>query len=441
MVTYSTESSEAWQKPTPRPVEEMVTSKNPESTTQTTSLPAHPPKGKKALIVVVVLVAIGALTAFMYPRLPGPWQKPTDWLDVSGRIEGYETNVGPKIGGRVDVINHREGELVKRGELLVQISDDDIQAQLRGAEARISKAKEQVEEGRYKIEGIQTQIESSRIKVDQSKENSAGLVRQWQSTLATDQARESEAEAQLEQAKADFRLAKIRRDRYAFLVSKLAVTKDEYDQAQATYDTSTAVVKSKEASLEAAKRVLKADQGQVRQAEASRLNPPMDTQEMMGYQKQLLQAQHELKSAQHEVDNAIADKDQTKANIAYLKINSPIDAVVTARAVEPGAVVVPGTTLLSLIDLNNLYLRAYVPEGQIDKVHVGQSAEILLDGRQDKPLNGKVIQVDPQGSFTPENIYFKDDRVKQVFGIKIAVLQDQWYAKPGMPADAKLSLK
>jgi HlyD family secretion protein len=106
--------------------------------------------------------------------------------------------------------------------------------------------------------------------------------------------------------------------------------------------------------------------------------------------------------------------------------------------VEPGVVAVPGQTLISVIDLSTVYLRGYVPEGQIGRVRVGQKAKVFLDSSPDKPFEGTVIQIDPEGSFTPENIYFKDDRVKQVFGIKIAIAQPDRFAKPGMPADAEI---
>ncbi|MBK7840072.1 MAG: efflux RND transporter periplasmic adaptor subunit [Candidatus Obscuribacter sp.] len=136
----------------------------------------------------------------------------------------------------------------------------------------------------------------------------------------------------------------------------------------------------------------------------------------------------------------MADAQQIQANIAYLNIKSPIDGIVTARVVEPGAVVVPGQTLLSLIDLTKVYLRGYVPEGAIGRVRVGQTCQVKLDSSPDKPFEGKIIQIDPEGSFTPENIYFKDDRVKQVFGIKIGITQPDRFAKPGMPADALIKL-
>src|SRR5262249_50037072 len=162
--------------------------------------------------------------------------------------------------------------------------------------------------------------------------------------------------------------------------------KDEYDQAVNTFKTTGAVVNSRQASLEASKRVLKADRGQLTQAKATRLNPHIQSQEVLAYQNQLIQAQHELQSAEHEVANPTADRDATRANLSYLKILSPINGIVTARAVEPGAVVVPGQTLLSLIDLSTVYLRGYVPEGDIGNVRIGQKAQVYLDARPDKPF-------------------------------------------------------
>jgi HlyD family secretion protein len=416
----------------------MVTAPNPKPAgAAATGMPPKPSHSRQKILVAILILGVAVTLAVMFFNAQP--KHPTE-LDVNGRIEGYETNVGPKIGGRVDFIGHREGEEVKRGELIVQISDDDIQAQLRGAEARIKKATEGVEEAKSKLEVVRNQIDESKLKVDQSAEDAGGRVHQWESTVASDDAKVSEAEASLAQSKADFDLARIRRDRYQFLVSKQAVTKDEYDQAVTTFNTSEAVVNSRLASLEAAKRVLKADRGQLTQAKATKLNPHIQSQEVLAYQNQLIQARHELKSAEHEVANATADRDSTTANLAYLKILSPIDGVVTARAVEPGAVVVPGQTLLSLIDLSTVYLRGYVPEGDVGNVRIGQKSKVYLDSKPDQPFEGEVVQIDPQGSFTPENIYFKNDRIRQVFGIKIAIHQPGRYCKPGMPADAKIDL-
>ena len=114
--------------------------------------------------------------------------------------------------------------------------------------------------------------------------------------------------------------------------------------------------------------------------------------------------------------------------------------MVTARTREPGAVVTNGQTVLTLVDLNSVYLRAYVPQGNIGRIRVGQKVRVFLDSDPQLPLAAKVAAIDPEASFTPENIYFQKDRVKQVFGIKITIDNPGGLAKPGMPADAEIQL-
>lgn len=394
---------------------------------------AGPPKP----VLVLLLLAVAGASYFAYNYFSKPATDNGN-IKVSGRIEGYETNIGPKIGGRVDFVGFREGDQVKVNDLLVQISDDDIQAQLRSARAKKQRAVEQMEESGYQIGVVQSQIDEARLRLTQSGEDMQAQIAQAEATVAQAQARLAEAEAQLTQSRSDLQLAMVRKQRYGFLASRGAVTTDENDQAVTTASTSEAVVKAKESSVEAARKQLNVSIANLNLARTTRLNPGMRKAQVDALNAQLKQAQFNLKNAQQEVASAKADEEQIAANIAYLKILSPISGVVTARSVEPGAVVVPGQTLLSLINLDTVYLRGYVPEGRIGEVRIGQKAKVYLDSSPDKPFEGMVMQVDPEGSFTPENIYFKDDRVKQVFGIKIAIKQPDRFAKPGMPADAEI---
>lgn len=390
---------------------------------------------KKLKIIILILVILGGSAAFWY------WKnRPADMakLLISGRIEGYETNIGPKIGGRVDFVAAREGELVKKGQLLVKISDDDIQAKLRGANSRILMSQEQETDSSFQVEAIKSQIEEARIKLQQSKEEASSEIYQAESSVALAQARLAESQAALEQAIAELELAKKRKQRYQIMLARGAVSTDENDQAQTTCDTAEAIVKAKRALLTVAQKDYKKSMGALEQARSMRLNPPMRSSQIETLQKQLSQAEHKLKSAKHEIANVKAQRDEVQSSIDYLTVESPIDGVITARAVEPGAVVTPGQTLLSVINLDEVYLRGYVPEGRIGEVQVGQTAKVFLDSFPKKPFEGKVTQIDPEGSFTPENIYFKDDRVKQVFGIKISIKQAEHFAKPGMPADAEI---
>ena len=88
---------------------------------------------------------------------------------------------------------------------------------------------------------------------------------------------------------------------------------------------------------------------------------------------------------------------------------------------------------MTLLDLTKVYLRGYVPEGQIGKVKLGQARRVYLDSNPTKPVDGEVSRIDPQATFTPENTYFRDDRVKQVVGVKLLLKGSFGFAKPGMP--------
>jgi HlyD family secretion protein len=121
-----------------------------------------------------------------------------------------------------------------------------------------------------------------------------------------------------------------------------------------------------------------------------------------------------------------------------LKILSPIDGVVLTRTAEPGEVLAAGKTIVTLINLGDIYMRGYIPEGQVGAIRVGQAAEVFLDSDPYNALAATVAAIDTKASFTPENIYFKDDRVTQVFGLKLRIENNEGFAKPGMPADATI---
>ena len=366
-----------------------------------------------------MVIATAGLAAWYLLSRP----KPKD-LQISGRIEGYETDIGAKVPGRIAAIAVREGDIVKAGQLIVRLNDEEIQAQQRGLQARLTAVQQQELQARLQIQVVDTQIQEAQLTLEQSQDDRQGRVFQAQSTVAV-------AEAQLKQAESQLKLSRVDRDRYAQLSKDGAIPRQRFDQAETAYETAQSVVEANQKQVDAAL-------GGLDLAETSSFNPDIRNAKLAGLLQQRQQATAQLQVVQAEVKNAQAAIGQIQAQIAYLNVVSPIDGVVTARSVEPGAVVVSGKTLLSIVNLKTVYLRGYVPESSIGKVRVGQAARIFLDSSPSKPLTATVATIDPQASFTPENIYFKDDRVKQVFGIKLKIDNPAGFVKPGMPADATL---
>jgi HlyD family secretion protein len=117
---------------------------------------------------------------------------------------------------------------------------------------------------------------------------------------------------------------------------------------------------------------------------------------------------------------------------------APFAGTVATRTAEPGEVVTAGTPVITLVDLSRVYLRAFVPEGQIGRVRLDQPARVYLDSAPTTPIDAVVTRVDPEASFTPENTYFREERVKQVVGVKLQLRGATGFAKPGMPADGEI---
>jgi len=188
----------------------------------------------------------------------------------------------------------------------------------------------------------------------------------------------------------------------------------------------------------ASKRRVEASQGALTTAQASLSNPGIRESQVASDRRQIAQQQAEVASAAAQTELARAELEEAEENRKDLTIRAPFSGTVVTRAAEPGEVVVAGTAVITLLDLSKVYLRGFVPEGQIGKVKVGQSARVYLDSSSLKPIYAYVSRIDPQATFTPENTYFRDDRVKQVVGLKLQLIGGFGFAKPGMPVDGEI---
>ncbi|MBD1852856.1 HlyD family efflux transporter periplasmic adaptor subunit [Leptolyngbya sp. FACHB-711] len=388
---------------------------------------------KRVLLPIALLAAGGGLTAWYFLSRPA-----TDELQLSGRIEGYETDVGTQVPGRVEEVTVREGAQVQKGQLLARLDDDELRAQLAGTEARIQSAKNQVQNAQLQLNVLQTQIEEAQLRLQQAEGDTQGRVSQAEAQVAAAQAQLEQARAQVTEAQAQLELARQDRDRFAQLVQEGAVTQQRFDEANAAFRTAQATLTSRQAAVNAAQRQITAAQGGLTQTQTTTLNPEINTVQLDRLNAQVAQARAQLAAAQAEVRNAEAERQRIVAQLNDLTINSPINGVITDRTVEPGTVVTAGKTLLTVLDLNTVYLRGFIPAGQIGLVRVGQRANVYLDSDPDRPLVASVVEIDSEASFTPENIYFREDRVQQVFGVKLAIEEPGGFAKPGMPADATI---
>lgn len=408
------------------------------------------PFNPQILLGILALVAVGYFGWRQFAPKPVPTV-----LTVSGRIEADETDIGAKTGGRVTAILVREGDSVKAGQAVAVIEDEEVNQQLQVAIAQVNSAKQDEAQARLELSIAESRIQEAQANLAQAKEDSQGRMSQAESTVAASQALVDQANAQVLQAQSEvkkaqsqLKLARTDRDRYAALVKEGVIPRQQFDQAQtnaetaqATLDTAQATLVARIAAVKTAQRQRQAAEGSFTQTQSTMLNPTIRSNQLAAYQQQKAQAQSRLVATQAKVQGAIANQGQLQKRLDSFTVKSPIDGTVQDRPLEPGAVVTSGKTLLTVINPQAIYLRAYVPEGDIGKIYPGKSARVFLDSNPQQPLPATVSAIDPKASFTPENIYFQKDRVRQVFGVKLAIAQSENYAKPGMPADAEIDLK
>jgi HlyD family secretion protein len=313
-----------------------------------TSAPAPPPRSRRRALVAAALVIIAALAGiavwrvfFAAPALP------PGIIAVSGRIEGDDSAVGPKVAGRILEVTVREGDTVKAGDVIAVLDDAQVRAREEAATA---------------------------------------MVRQGEARLAA-------AEAQLAQAEASHAQARWDRDAFAELFRRELVAEQQARQAENSEKTQAAAV---------------------------------------------MAATRQVTAAEADLDRMRAQLAEARADRNDLRVVAPFDGTVATRTAEPGEVVNAGTPVITLIDLSRVYLRGFVPEGQIGRVRVGQPARVYLDSAPTKPIDAVVMRIDPQATFTPENTYFREERVKQVVGLKLLLRGAVGFAKPGMPADGEV---
>ena len=397
------------------------------TTTETSAAGGNASPGRTPLPVIakVGIVAVILLAGYLvWSNFVAPPKIPRSMVALSGRIEGDDSAVAPKTMGRILEIRFREGDSVKAGETIAVLDDDQVFARADQARAAVTVAEARLKSSRDQIGVLQEQLQQNDLQTEQSKLDASGRVRQAEADVAA-------AEADLANQEAAFQIADFDRTAYNKLRKTDAVSERQAKQANATAEQQAAAVA-------AAKRRLESVRGVLTMAQATLSNPTIRGFQASTVRKQLAQQRSEIAYAQALADQARFQLAEAQATRSDLTVKAPFDGTVMTRAAEPGEVVQAGTAIVTLLDLSKVYLRGFIPEGQIGKVKVGQAARVFLDSDPAKPLEAYVERIDPQATFTPENTYFRDDRVKQVVGVKVRLKSGIGFAKPGMPADGEI---
>lgn len=387
--------------------------------------PPSTPPARRKVVPIAIGAAVVVVAAFLIWREFFATPKiPASIVALSGRIEGDDSAIAPKTGGKILEITVREGDTVTAGQVIARLDDAQVRAREDQARAALADAEAKSQIAREQISVLEDQLRQNQAQSDQSKMDAAGRVRQAQADLTA-------AEADLAQQQAALKLAQFNSAAYTRLAKTGAVS----EQQGVQYESLAA---QQAAAVAAAQRKVESQRGALTIAQANLDNPRIREAQFASTEHQIIQQKAQIAAAAAEIQQAQGQLAEAQANRNDLAVVAPFSGTVITRAAEPGEVVQAGTAIVTLLNLSQVYLRGFITEGDIGKVKVGQAAHIFLDSSPNQPLDAYVQRIDPQATFTPENTYFRDDRVKQVVGAKLLLTQGIGYAKPGMPADGEI---
>jgi HlyD family secretion protein len=216
-----------------------------------------------------------------------------------------------------------------------------------------------------------------------------------------------EAEAAVNQARFDSDNRQNQYERMKLLYEKRVIAKE-------TYDNSETALKVAKAALE------RATQNYLLVKEGPR--------------------KEDIDDARAQVEQAKASLKLAETQLSYTVIYAPFSGVLLVKSAEVGEVVNPGTPVLTLADIENVWLKAYISETDLGKIKWGQEVMVTTDLRPQKEYKGRISFISSQAEFTPKSIQTEKERVTLVYRIKVDISNPNHELKPGMPADGKILL-
>jgi multidrug resistance efflux pump len=347
----------------------------------------------KRLRLPLFVVLIGAIAWGVYAYL----NRPPSSLVLTGIVTANDVIVSPQIAGQLSRLLVKEGDQVKKGQLLAVVAPDELQADTAYYAQN--------------AQGLSSQVKESEAALRLQQKQTADQIAQAESTLASTQAQAAAAAADLEQARVTY-------DRTQGLSKQNLVSQQDLDQARTTADA----VKARLDSLN-------------RQVEAQRAAVAM----ARSTAEQVAVRQSQVQTSQHMEAAAAAQHTKADVRLKYTEITAPIDGVVDVRAAREGEFVGPGQAIVTLINPDDLWVRMDVEESYIDHVLLGDTLTVRLASGLERP--GKVFYRGVDGSFATQRDVSRTKRDIKTFEVRLRVDNADRRLAVGMTAYVTLPLR
>jgi HlyD family secretion protein len=376
---------------------------------------------KSVLILAFVLIAVAAGLGFFWPFSSGQ-----RYLRLPGIVEIQEVRLGSKVGGRVESIAVKEGQLVEPGQPLVVFEVPELRAQREQLEAKLQQGLADWEKARNgpreeEKEAAKAAVAAAKAKLERLE---AGFREE----------EKRQAQNELESAEADYKQAKEDHDRVANLYRQRTVARSEYETAIAARDRSQGRTRAARAHFDMLMAGSRTEDKEEARGEWNNAKAK--------YDELLAGTRYEDKqAAEARVAEMRGKLREIEVNLAEAVVKAPEKAVVDVVAVRKGDLIPPNQPVVRVLRAEDLWVKVYVPETDLGKIRLNEEVEVTTDAYPDKLFKGIVTHIAPISEFTPRNVQSVDERRHQVFGAKIFIPDPQGAFKSGMAAQVILPLR
>ena len=338
---------------------------------------------RKFSVLLLILLAISAGYYFYSTNRESG-------LELVGTVDANQVIVSARTQGRIEKLLVDEGTEVKAGDPIAVLDNAELTAEKQAAEATLA---------------------SLRSRVAQSRSTLQSTSGSTSSDVQNAQAMIQSAQAQLTEAQANLEVQRLDTDRMVNLAKQGVASAQNRDQAVAALKQAQARVESLQKQVGAAEAQLKAAQARTHQANA---------------------AQSDVASTQAQASNAEAEIGAIEARLGYTRVFAPVSGTVSVRAAREGEVVSPGQAIVTIVDYNDTWVRAAIPETYNDRVAVGDTLPILLPSGA--RTEGKIIFKAVEGDFATQRDVSRRKRDIKTVGLKLKVDNSSKTLVPGLTA-------
>jgi HlyD family secretion protein len=344
---------------------------------------------RKLLLLIVVLLLVGGGLAYV------KWSQPTA-LVLTGIVTTNDVIVSPQIPGQISKLLVNDGDQVKRDQLIAIITPDELRSD--------------VAYYAYTAQGLTSQVKESEAALRFQQQQTVDQIKQAEATLASTVAQEKSAEADRENARLVF-------ERNQKMVAQDIVTTEAFDQARTAYDAAKSRVDSLNKQIDAAQSAVALARSNAEQVAMKR---------------------SQVQTNQQQQAAANAQRAKADVRLAYTELHAPIDGIVDVRAVRTGEVVAAGQPVVTLINPDDLWVRADVEETYIDRLRLGTMMTVRLPSGVERP--GTVIYRGTDAGFATQRDVSRTKRDIKTFEIRLRVDNHDRILAVGMTAYVSMPL-